>query len=215
MRTALQLADFTDQFVMEEAQKLRGPYALKRTMRYASTRDHTVHSESVAEHVFGLLYLAQCFLPLEDPDRLMDWVKVSSIILYHDFGEMVHGDVPYHRKTMEHEERERTAAVEVFGGLPELIGTVGYAYWRDYEGRMSPEARFVYALDKVEPIFELWDPVNELSMKRLCFSYEQHIGKKFRATEHFPVMRRFVEAMTADMILRRVFWAPSMEEDGA
>ena len=109
-------------------------------------------------------------------------------------------------KTAVHEMRERDDARKIFGSLPEPLGTSGYESWEDYEGQKSPEARFAYALDKIEPLFELLDPINERSMKRLKFSYEKHIGKKFDATKDFPVMRRFLEAITADMLERGVFW---------
>src|SRR3989344_1078137 len=214
MRTALMLADFTDERVVRDARQLRTAYGLKRTLRYATGRDHTLHSESVSEHVFALLYLAHCFLPLEDPEGFLDVAKVHRLLLFHDFAEMVHGDVPYHLKTEEHEERERRAATLVFAALPPSLAELGHGAWYEYEMRKTPEARFVYALDKVEPIFELMDPVAELSMKRLKFSYDAHIGKKFRATEYFPIMRRFVEVLTADMLARGIFWVAE-EHDAA
>ena len=207
------LRDFTDEHVMTEARKLLVPYALKRTLRYQTERDHSVHSESVAEHVFALHWLARYFLPLEDPEPLMDWQKVYDILLVHDFGEITHGDVPYHWKTAEHEAREREAAGPVFASLPGALAGPCRADWLAYETRSTPEARFAYALDKIEPLFELAGPINEQSMKRLRFGYDHHMDKKFRATEHFPIMRRFLEVMTADMLARGVFWVA--EETGA
>ena len=55
-------------------------------------------------------------------------------------------------------------------------------------------------------MFELFDPISELSFKRLEQTYEQHVGRKIAATEKFPVMRRFVEAVSNDMLKRQVFW---------
>ena len=202
------LEKFTDEYVMAEAKRLLVAYKLKTTLRYHTTRDFTKHSESVAEHVFALLYLAHYFLPLEDPEQFMDWGRVHRILLYHDFGEIIHGDVPYHLKNAEHETRERVAAGEVFAMLPASLAESGYAAWRGYEQRGSQEARFVDALDKIEPVFELFNEVNEISMKRLEFTFEQHIGKKRRTIEScFPVMWRFVEVISADMLARDVFWA--------
>jgi putative hydrolase of HD superfamily len=196
----------SDEQVVEVAHQLRVAYQLKRTLRYATERNFSVHSESVAEHVFALLYLTHYFLPLEDPEGKLDVAKVHSLLLFHDFGEIAHGDIPYHLKTREHEEREQEAAKDVFASLPHPLGAEGYEYWKDYEFQKSPEAQFVYALDKVEPLFELLDPVNERSMHRLKFGYEVNIERKLKATQRFPVMRRFAVALSDDMRRRSVFW---------
>jgi 5'-deoxynucleotidase YfbR-like HD superfamily hydrolase len=96
-----------------------------------------VHSESVAEHVFGLFFLAQYFLPLEDPDGNLDREKLYRIFIYHDFGEIIHGDVPYHLKTEEHERQEREDAEKVFATLPATIQTIAKESWQDYEDKQS------------------------------------------------------------------------------
>ncbi len=216
MKTFFQprLVDFTDEYVMRTVSELRTGYQLKRTMRYASTRDSTVHAESVAEHVFALLYLAHYFLPLEDPEGLLDVVDVHRLMLFHDFPEIAHGDVPYNLETAVTRGREQAAAPHVFAALPPLLAGDGYLAWQDYETGRTPEARFVNALDKIEPLFELFDPVNETSLKRLRFTYETHFRKKYSSAINFPVMRRFVEVMSADMLRRGVFWTPT-EDDGA
>jgi hypothetical protein len=59
----------SDEFVIAELQKVQTLYALKRVIRYNHTREHDVHTESVAEHVFGMHCLVEYFLPLEDLDR--------------------------------------------------------------------------------------------------------------------------------------------------
>lgn len=196
----------TDDHILQIANQLRVAYALKRTLRYSTNRDFSVHSESVAEHVFALFFLTQYFLPLEDPERNLSVEKIYRIILFHDIGEITHGDVPYHIKTEGHEKQEREAAIEIFQSLPAVIRSKARNAWKEYEEHRSPEARFVHALDKIEPLFELMDPVNEQSMKRLKFTYQDHIVKKMRATENFPVMKKFVEVMSADMLRRDVFW---------
>jgi 5'-deoxynucleotidase YfbR-like HD superfamily hydrolase len=196
----------SDGQILEIVRQLRVAYALKHTLRYATQRDRSTHSESVAEHVFALLFLSYYFLPLEDPRRLLDVEKVHRIIVFHDFGEIPNGDKPYHVKTAEHEAQERKDALTVFASLPPSMRYVAHDSWQQYDDRMTPEAKFVYALDKLEPCFELLDPVSEHSLKRTRFTYEDHIVKKRRATQGFPFMRRFVEATSAHMLHRGVFW---------
>lgn len=200
------LTKASDEEVLEVVRNIRIGYRLKHTLRYNTHRDHERHSESVAEHVFALCLLAEFFLPLEDPGGLLDTRKIYQMLVFHDFGEIVEGDIPYHLKKKEDEVRERVSAQLVFESLPGHLSGVAHDAWKAYEERTTSEGAFVYALDKVEPAFELFDPVSERSMKRLQFSWDDHIHRKRRATEKFPVMRRFVEAISTDMLQRSVFW---------
>lgn len=204
--TREQILAMTDAEIMEIVRQIRVAYQLKKIPRYATKRNADEHSESVAEHVFALVYLAEFFLPFEDIEKGIDVVKLHRILLYHDLSEIKYGDQPYHLKTAEDTKREREATQEIFSSLPAILQETARRSWEDYESRQSAEAKLAYALDKIEPIFELLDPTNERSMKRLKFSYEAHIGVKMRATERFPVMRKFVEVMTRDMLKRGVFW---------
>jgi 5'-deoxynucleotidase YfbR-like HD superfamily hydrolase len=200
---------WSDEQVMEEGRALRVAYKLKRTLRYNTSRDLTVHSESVAEHKFALFFLSEYFLLLEDPANELDYRTVHRIILYHDFPEISHGDIPYLLKTVVHEKREREAAPGVFASLPPSMRQIAQESWEAYERRESPEALFVYALDKVEPVFELFDPINEQTPIHLHQTYESHMGKKLAATKNYPYMRKFVEVMSEDMLQRGVFWKES------
>jgi 5'-deoxynucleotidase YfbR-like HD superfamily hydrolase len=197
---------WSDEKVLQELKALRIGYGVKKTMRYSTVRDFTVHSESVAEHLFALHYLALYFLPFEDPEGKLDKNKIHTIITFHDFGEIIHGDVPYHLKTDEHRKQEAEDAKVVFASLPESIRQMASDSWNDYEQQISPEAKFVCALDKMEPLFELFDPINELSLKRLKHTYKSHFEKKAKATDKFPVMKRFLDVGTKDMAERKVFW---------
>ncbi|MCR4274654.1 MAG: HD domain-containing protein [Candidatus Campbellbacteria bacterium] len=196
----------SDEQIMEAVRQIKVAYKLKRTLRYASDRDLTVHNESVAEHVFALLFLAEYFLPFEDPDDKLDVQKLYRILLFHDFGEITHGDIPYHLKTKVDEEREQADAEEVFASLPPSLREIGHESWRAYTEKDGREARFAYALDKIEPLFELFDPINERSLKRTHHTYQDHIERKRKATEGFPVMQKFVEVVSKDMLERDVFW---------
>lgn len=192
--------------IMNIVKQIRTGYELKRTLRYATARDFSVHSESVAEHVFALLYLSRYFLPLEFPEKNIDVSSLDSLLLFHDFGEIIHGDIVYNIKSESDIEREKKDAETVYHQLPYPLNAAFMHSYTEYEHRHSREAQFAYALDKVEPLFELYDPVNEKSLIRHKFTPEISMGIKIKATETFPVMRRFVEAINQDMIDRDVFW---------
>ncbi len=206
MLNKIPISRWSDERVIKEGQALRIAYKLKHTLRYNTNRDLTVHSESVAEHKFALFFLSEYFLPLEDPAGKLNYRVVHQIILYHDFPEIIHGDVPYVLKTAAHKEQERVDAIVVFDSLPSSIRQLARESWEMYEQRESPEALFVYALDKIEPLFELFDPVNEQTPKRLHQTYESHIEIKLAATQNYPCMHKFVEVMSEDMLRRGVFW---------
>jgi putative hydrolase of HD superfamily len=165
-----------------------------------------VHSESVAEHVFALIFLATYFLPLEEVGPSLDKAKLYEILLYHDFGEIINGDVLTYHKTENDREREAADAKKVFASLPASLQKIGHERWHEYEEQASPEAQFAYALDKVEPVFELLDPVNERSVKRFKITYLRHLGHKLKAAENYPVMKRFTNVISNDMKERGVFW---------
>jgi len=197
---------FTDKEILDEAKKLRIAYKLKHTIRFGASRNLEEHAESVAEHIFALIYLAHYFLEHEPSAKDLNKEKVYDILLFHDFGEIKHGDIPYHLKTNEDRRKEDVAALEVFASLPEPLNTIGKMLWEEYEEKTTPEARFANAVDKIEPGFEVMDPIYKRTFERNKFTYELHAGKKFIATEGFPVMRRFVEVIADDMEARGFFW---------
>jgi 5'-deoxynucleotidase YfbR-like HD superfamily hydrolase len=179
---------------------------MKRVLRYNTKRDFTAHSESNAEHVFALIYLAHYFLEVEPIGASLNKEKLYSMLLFHDFGEIKHGDVNTYDKTEADEEREKVAAIEVFASLPLELQEIGYAYWQEYEAQSSPEARFAKALDRSEPLFELLDKVNERTLTTLKITYDMNVGNKFPIVKDYPVLERFVKVISRDMLNRGVFW---------
>lgn len=180
-----------------EMQRLREFYALKSVMRYNSTRDTSVHSESVAEHLYGMQVLANYFLPLEDPKGELDPMRIHELILYHELGEIETGDIMFHRKSSEQKQEERRAAERVATRLPESIRVLALERFLEFDAAETPHARFADAIDKVEPIFQLFDPVIGLTLyKNMGVTKDVAIGKKLLATEPYPYMRRFLEAWT-------------------
>ncbi len=196
----------TDEEILTIAHQLVSAYALKKTIRYGTARDKNLHAESVAEHVFAITFLAHYFLEVEPIGPSLDAQKVKSILLFHDFGEIKHGDIVTYHKTNEDVEREQAAANEVFAALPPPLQKIGYDYWIEYEEQKTPESHFAYAIDKMEPLFELLDPVNEKSLKRLKITYEMNVSNKFKPVAQYPVMKRFVEVISNDLVRRDIFW---------
>jgi putative hydrolases of HD superfamily len=203
MSNILQL---TDKEILEEVQQLLVGYKQKSVIRYAGKRDTNIHAESDAEHVFGLIYLAQYFLHHEPIGPSLDAYKVCQILLFHDFPEIKYVDVVTYAKTAFDVEREEGAALEVFTSLPPSLRSLSKVRWQEYESRETPEGKFCYALDKIEPLFELMDPVAARSIKDLKITYEMHTEHKFKAAKDYPVMMRLTEVISKDMLSRDIFW---------
>lgn len=180
-------------------------YALKETMRYMSIRDNAVHSESVAEHLFGMMVLAQYFLPLEDPEHRLDKVRLSELILFHEIGEIETGDISFHQKKQEHVEREREAARRVADSLPTSMQSLAWERFHEFESCKTAEAEFAVALDKLEPIFQMMHELGHPLFKVQGITQAIGTDGKKIATAKYPHMRRFLDAWTEYMVSLKAF----------
>lgn len=194
--------------VFDEYLRLREMYALKSVLRYETRRDTTVHSESVGEHLFGMQLLAHYFLPLEDPLGRLDRIRVSELILFHEIGEIETGDIVTHKKSLEHSRIEREAAERVAARLPASLREIAWKRFVEFDDVSTDEAAFVEAIDKIEPIFELYDDMRLASFIRLGVSREAAIGKKLKVTEQYPYLRKFLDAWLAYADGKRIFAEP-------
>lgn len=180
---------------LAEIERVRVMYKLKGTMRYLSMRDTAIHSESVAEHIFGMQLLALYFLKLEGLEGKLDRARVDDLILFHELGEVETGDIINHQKTDEHREQEKIAAMRVAAMLPDSLKEYASACATEFEEHTTPEGEFAWAIDKMEPIFEMWDEQVALPLfKKYGYTRANAIDNKIRATEKYPYMRRFIEA---------------------
>ncbi|MEZ5246994.1 MAG: HD domain-containing protein [Acidimicrobiales bacterium] len=109
-------------------------------------------NENSAEHSWHLAMVAMAMAPhAAEP---VDIERVIRILLVHDIVEVDAGDVDIYdveaRKAKEVEEVE--AADRIFGLLPEPEASELRSLWDEYEARATPEARFAYACDRLQPL---------------------------------------------------------------
>jgi len=195
----------TDKEVMSEIERLRVLYTLKHTMRYQSSRDRSVHSESVAEHLYGMAIIAQYFLPLEDPQRSMDHVRIHELILFHELGEIETGDISFHHKKDEHKARERIAAERVAARLPDSLSQLALGRCKEFEEGHTKEAKFAQAIDKLEPIFEMADPLGVPLFKQQNINRKTALGVKHATCKNYPFMFLFATAWETWMVSQNAF----------
>jgi putative hydrolase of HD superfamily len=190
--------------VIAEMHRIREMYKLKRTMRYESKRDHSIFTESVGEHLFGMFVLVDYFLPLDDPEGKLDRQRVHELILYHEIGEIETGDIVSHKKTAAHSLIEQEAAKRVAAKLPESLAEKAHDRFIEFEQKVSPESLFATAIDKIEPIFELDESAWYL-FKEQKWTKEILIGKKYDASKKYPYLTLFLNAWVDHLVANDVF----------
>jgi putative hydrolase of HD superfamily len=130
---------------------LRSAERLKGTFRSAWTS--TGERESVAAHTWRLCLMA---LLLADNFPEVDFARLIRILIVHDLGEALHGDIPAPRQdpTTSKADQERRDLLELVAPLPVQQRDAITGLWDEYDGAATPEARLAKGLDKLETIMQ-------------------------------------------------------------
>ncbi|HFD40289.1 MAG TPA: HD family hydrolase [Anaerolineae bacterium] len=133
---------------------------LKRVPRTGWGMRGVPHVESVAEHSFGVAFVALALTDLlEEP---LDREKVLIMALLHDLAEVRLTDLPISAVRLLPAEIKSRAEAEALADLlaPLPGGERLRALWQEFEDRTSPEGRLVRDADKLEMMIQ-------------CLRYEQ------------------------------------------
>ena len=107
--------------------------------------------ESVAEHVFSTGLFALYVIKQEK--LKLDEDKVLKMILFHDIGEAYIGDIaPADKISKEKKYMLEKTAVKKFANLFEWGGV--FELWQEFETAITPEAKFVKKLDKLDAVMQ-------------------------------------------------------------
>jgi putative hydrolase of HD superfamily len=164
---------------------------LKRMPRSGWQMRGVPHVESVAEHSFGVVFVALALADLieeearrESRSRNLDLEKVLLMALLHDLAEVRLGDLPVSAQRLippeVKSEAEASAVEDMLAPLPTAERWT--ALWQEFEAQTSPEGRLVRDADKLEMMVQ-------------CLRYEQAGSKGleeyWRATDqrewHYPL----------------------------
>jgi 5'-deoxynucleotidase YfbR-like HD superfamily hydrolase len=185
-----------DEFVLNQSLRLRYLYGLKREIRYALNRHEEVHTESVAEHVYGMHILFGYFLPLEDVQGGWNSDRIQKLITWHDTDEIETGDVITHKKTDQDRTNAKLALGQLFEKIPESLRIEAEALLSEYEAQRTIESRFVKAIDKAEPLFECLEEPSYIEIHHQNnFTKEDSIRVKKPYTKDFPYIDRFCDVL--------------------
>lgn len=124
---------------------------LKSIIRRTRITDHSRYENS-AEHSWHLALMAVLLHEHAPPG--VDVLHAVELVLVHDIVEIDAGDTDWHdaEAALDKPERERAAAVRLFGLLPSDQSSRMLALWEEFEAGDTPAARFANALDRVQPM---------------------------------------------------------------
>ena len=165
--------------------------ALKDTLRSGFTPGG--RPESVAEHSWRLGLLA---LVLSGEMEGIDLARLLSLILVHDLGEAISGDVPAIDQVPGEDRaaRERTDLMTLCAPLPEDARARIVALWDEYAAAATPEAVMAKGLDKCETMLTHAEGANPPD-----FDYAWNLGYGSEATARSPLLaalRKVVDVRT-------------------
>jgi len=144
---------------------------------WINRRVDPLNIESDAMHSIQMFALASVCMHVYHLDHL-DKQKIYEMIIIHEIAESVIGDIV--EGTDEHltkSERERLAVYNIFDSFKNKEYFINL--WEEFEYRKSEEAKFVYELDKLDPVLKARYLDKKLNRKDLFddfYDYEDNRG---------------------------------------
>jgi len=188
----------------------RAAGALKDTLRNSRTR--AGRRESVAEHSWRLALMA---VALAEEIGPVDRLRLLELLILHDLGEAISGDVPAPMQGAGAGAAAGKIAVEradvarLIEGLPAPAAARLAALWEEAAAATTPEARLAKALDRLETVLQHTEGANSPD-----FDYAFNLDYGRAITDAEPLvaaLRAPVDAETA----RRASGGPPRLADGA
>jgi 5'-deoxynucleotidase YfbR-like HD superfamily hydrolase len=152
-----------------------------------------------------MFVLCDYFLSLEDKEGCLRRDIISTMITFHDIDEIETGDVLGYLKTDAERDAEAAAMRRVIASVPENLKLVLLNAINEYEQQISREAKFVKALDKLEPIVHLYNEKGKRTIHTNKTTVENSYGIKIPYVTEFPYMLQFL-VVTHDHLKQQGFF---------
>ncbi|MEM9595938.1 MAG: HD domain-containing protein [Acidobacteriota bacterium] len=154
---------------------------LKTILRRTVITDGS-RQENSAEHSWHIAMMATV-LAEHAADEGVDVSRVIRLLLVHDIVEIDAGDTFCYdaEAASDQSERERRAADRLFGLLPPDQAEELRAAWDEFEEGTTPEARFAWAIDRLQPLL-LNHRTGGYSWRLHGVAFSQAVGR-FRVLE--------------------------------
>jgi len=147
--------------------------SLKTTRRF-KTLDN-IDGDSVADHTWRLAMFV--FLVADEFKLNINTLKAVKMALVHDLVEIITDDIDaveqyrknlYSKKALD----EAEAIKEVVKSLSDEQASDIHSIWTEFDEAKTPEAKFVFALDKIEGVFTLLESGHKaFTLPHLVASY--------------------------------------------
>jgi putative hydrolase of HD superfamily len=125
---------------------------LKNVFRHTNLI-HEERKENDAEHSWHIAMMTIVLSEYADTKGL-DTLRIVKMLLIHDIVEIDAGDTFIYDKDKNRDKsrREQIAADRLFNLLPKDQAHELHNLWREFEEQKSPESRFAYAMDRLQPL---------------------------------------------------------------
>jgi putative hydrolase of HD superfamily len=131
----------------------------------------------------------------------VDLRRLLELLIVHDLGEAVLGDVPAPLQSEDKTADERGALATLLAALPEAASARLMARWDEYNAIATPEARAAKGLDRLETVMTHVEGANPPD-----FDYAFNLGYGREHTDRDPLiaaLREPLDAETARLAGRR------------
>lgn len=171
-------------------------YKLKKVLRWGSD-EVEVNTESVAEHIFGMMILINHFLPIIDAEKKMDSKKIYDLALFHDIDEIETGDIITYNKTQDDIDEAKKTLTKIFKNTPDTFLKKMKDSYDEYENNESQESKFVKVIDKIEAVFHAaFDYATfERGFEQISLKLSDIKKDKLEKTKSIPEIQEYIEPL--------------------
>jgi len=176
---------------------------LKTTLRHSWTND-SGRQESVAEHSWMICLVAM--LLFEKIAIPLDRTKVLKMLIIHDLGEAITGDIPLSHQQGSFDratklEAERSAMQEMLQNLSPETKKELMDLWEESEARETIESKFAKSIDVVEACIQHW--ISDITTwdegdYKVCAYHKEEL---FKIDPFMAEFKDFVDAKTMKKIV--------------
>lgn len=173
---------------------LRHAERLKTVTRTSWTSEGK--QESTAEHSWRMSLFALSLRPWF-PE--LDFARVLGLVVVHDLGEAIQGDISAVQQAGAPPklDQERQDLLQLLAPAPQTVRDQTVTLWEEYNAAVTPEARFVKAVDKLETILQ-----HNQGRNPADFDYAFNLPYGQAYTSGHPVIEQLRAALDAETELR-------------
>jgi 5'-deoxynucleotidase YfbR-like HD superfamily hydrolase len=121
------------------------------------------------------------------------------MITWHDMAEAIVSDMTTVSKTEQHKADEKEAEADIVENVSSHLHLTLYTIYKTFDDRLTPEAQFVKALDKIEPMFHLFFLLARNLNMKVQYSAEweadEYRSHRAKYVDDYPVLKCFDDVL--------------------